>query len=186
MSQQYWTKERLTQLDKPLHLTPTENSLIKLSNKSQQPNSKLISHILKLRDNFQIKNKLNRTPHPLKTHNVIYVMFNLTKAGPQALYVGKTRNNALTRRRTHIACSHTVKLQKLPIYRFLAKLTPDQIGILPLMSVPNYHSYSHYYERYWIHALQTHKKPKAWYQPLNCSIEHTTYLKKAQKGSNPN
>ena len=46
------------------------------------------------------------------------------------------------------------------------------------MSVPNYNKYSHYYERLWIHILKTHKKPLTWYNSLNKSKEHNSFINK--------
>ena len=85
-------------------------------------------------------------------------MFNLSKIGPQALYIGKTTNNCFTRRKQHIQKSNNQNTKLLPISKFINKIKEQNLGILPLMSVPNYNE--NYFERLWIHKFKTHKKSK--------------------------
>ena len=103
------------------------------------------------------------------------MLYNLSNSGPKALYVGKTQNTCLQRRQSHISKSRTKSCSTLPISKFILKIGADNLGIFPLMSVPQYHLYSHHYERYWIHKLHTHLKHSSWYFPLNKSVEHSTF-----------
>jgi hypothetical protein len=170
-------------MNKETRLNDTELKIINLPNNP----TKLIQYILRTRDKFLKSINYKRIPNPVTTTKVIYVMFNMSTQGPQAMYIGKTKFTAIERRRKHVYRAKLIKPPKIqqPITRFIQKVKPENIGIIPLMSVQNYNAYSHYYERLWIHKLQTHKKPKKWFQALNVSIEHKHYTKRQRtKASN--
>ena len=114
------------------------------------------------------------SPHPNKTHIIIYIMYNLKQKKPQVLYIGNIKKNAFTKRKAHIQKAQANKTKNLPVFQYINCIN---LGILLLMSVANYNQYLHYYERYWIHKLKTHTKSKSWYQSLNKSKEHATYIK---------
>jgi hypothetical protein len=170
-----WSAQRIkeTLRKKPL-LHTKEEVLICRINKGL-PYSRTCTSILKKRNTFLKKLKINRFPHPSKTHNIIYVMFNLSNQGPQVLYVGKTSNTAFQRRIQHIQKSNNPLSKTLPISKYIRKIGSHNLGILPLMSIPNYIKYSHYYERFWIHLFRSHIKPPSWFQSLNRSVEHAPF-----------
>jgi hypothetical protein len=170
----------MTSTTKSLKHRLTESELLILKINQSFSYSRLTTKILKMRKNFLQSINYKRTPHPSHTKQIIYVMFNMSKQGPQALYVGKTKHTALDRRRLHLYKANNHKYKHFPIGKFINKIKPENIGIIPLMSIQNYKTYSHYYERLWIHKLHTHLKGKTWIQPLNVSLEHKYYNKRTR------
>jgi hypothetical protein len=176
MNTQYnWPRDRILQSQRRKNKTYSNTETLLLRINKGLKYSSLINKIIKLRTKFLSSINQNRIPHPSKTHCIIYAMFNLSKIGPQALYIGKTTNNCFTRRKQHIQKSNNQNTKLLPISKFINKIKEQNLGILPLMSVPNYNENSHYFERLWIHKFKTHKKSKYWFQALNRSTEHSTY-----------
>ena len=73
-------------------------------------------------------------------------MYNLKQKGPHVLYISKMKNNAFTRRKTHIQKAQANKTKNLPTSQYINHIKPQNLDILLLMSVANYNQYLHYYE----------------------------------------
>jgi hypothetical protein len=73
----------------------------------------------------------------------------------------------------------------MPLYRVLAKIRPENIGVFPMASVP-YWPYARFMERHWIHLLETHKT-QGIIPPLNVHKEHLPFYSHPHhnRGSRP-
>lgn len=137
---------------------------------NKTPKTKVQKRIYKLINKYHNKNKINRIPHANKTHNTIYALYNIQHTGPQSTYVGKTTNICLIRRQKHITKAYATKTSNSPLSRYIRRIGPTNLGIIPLMTVPDW-SHSHYFERMWIHKLESHIS-KSGKIALNCQREH--------------
>jgi hypothetical protein len=133
--QENWPRDRILQSQRRRckSYSHTETLLLRINKGLKY--SALTDKIIKLRSKFLYSINQNRIPHPSKTHSIIYIMFNLSRIGPQALYIGKTTNNCFTRRKQHIQKANNQNTKQLPISKFINKIKTDNLDILPLMSV---------------------------------------------------
>lgn len=90
--------------------------------------------------------------------------------GQHLLYVGKTKHSALDRRNKHIQNALSGPKSNTNLSHFIKCIKPHNLGVLPLQHVTRW-DFSHYFERLWIHKLNTHSTHNQ-SLPLNNSPEH--------------
>lgn len=150
-------------------LSPIEQKILYYNKHAATP---ILRRLHNLRNKHQAKLNLNRTPHPTRTFHVIYALYNMSQYNSTILYIGKTKGNCITRRRAHI--HKALNNDNRPAAQWIRHVKPDNVGIIPLQSVPSW-NLAHHFERFWIHKLATHKLHPEFYLPLNIHSEHAPY-----------
>jgi hypothetical protein len=143
-------------------------------NANKRPNTHIEHIIHQQRQAYQSKNNIAHSPHPFNTRHVIYAVYN-KGPGPNYIYVGRTRNNAIHRATQEITRAHTGH-DHTPLSRFIRKIGRDNVGVLPLQHVKDW-AHSLYFERTWIHRLRTHIR-KGRILPTNNNKEHQPFTKR--------
>jgi hypothetical protein len=166
--QLHCTKTRLKQPT----INPTNRTyntiLLQHITSNKQPTNSIERKLHKIRQHYQQHLNITHTPHPTKTHCVIYVGYSANPKYKQ-LYVGKTKNKAFVRRNQEI--NTATSKPYLLLSKFINKIGPDNYRVLPLQTVKQW-SLSHHFERYWINRLRTHFSKLFNNNGLNYSHEH--------------
>eukprot|EP00026_Physarum_polycephalum_P007377 Phypoly_transcript_07436.p1 GENE.Phypoly_transcript_07436~~Phypoly_transcript_07436.p1 ORF type:complete len:234 (-),score=24.44 Phypoly_transcript_07436:564-1265(-) len=121
------------------------------------------------------KNNKNQTPHPYKTTNVIYCIYSNEKHAKK-LYVGLTKNSALSRLLQHINAHDNT-----PIHKYIQKHGPEKFKVFVLEQIPKNQSLEKA-ERNWILKLQTQINLK---NPTNLNYIRKNYISRKQKLPQP-
>ena len=116
-----------------------------VTNVNKKPLTKIEKRLFSLREKI-IKN--NRTPHPLKTTNIIYCIYSIKKSAKK-LYIELTRNSAFSR-----LLQHLTRIDKTPIHKYIQFHKPENFSVFVLEFVPLNKSLNTY-KRNWILKLQT-------------------------------
>lgn len=139
-----------------------------LATLNSSPVHKLNQKIIQSRSQFQLTNRITRTPHPNQTHHVIYIAFSKRPKDPER-YVGKTSRTCFDRRNTEISQAFQSRTYDLPLSKFIRKIGAENYILIPLQTVHKWEE-AHFHERYWINRFRSncYTNPHG----LNVSHEH--------------
>jgi hypothetical protein len=160
------------------HVNPHKNKNNKLKSKkfnislydrlakiNKNPKSKIEKTLYKIRDRFQKKYNISKTPSPHKSKFVIYCIYN-NNPKLNKLYIGKTIYTAYVRLQQHI---HTYN--KTPLHRYMQNNNPKSFKTFVLQTTT--HENLDNAEYFWIRKLQTQRN-NTHPDNLNCEPQIST------------
>ena len=148
---------------------------------NKNPITNTEKRIIRIRNKFLVKHKINRIPNPVNTHKIIYAAYNKNVQNSK-VYIGKTKNNLLDRFKKERTLKG--KNQNNKLIKFIKRIGMENFSAIPLQQVTNFNK-SHFYERYWINTFNTQitrKNPNG----LNTHPEHKPFKTRNKKKINKN
>lgn len=123
--------------------------LVKLYHKiiqtNHHPQTYLEKKLYRVRNNYNLKHNITKTPSPVNTKGVIYALYSIKKHAKK-LYIGQTTNTAYNR-----LVQHQNSTNNYLINKYITAQGIENIRVFVLQSTNELDKY----ERYWIHNLQT-------------------------------